>query len=121
MLVWLDGRQLGTIGGGSLEYRAIAEAKASLLDGKPRRLQVHLSRDLGMCCGGAMDLYIEPQKSKEKLVVYGAGHVAGPTVMYARSLGFEVTVVDERAALLSLAARGIRVSPGAPFMLPGSQ
>ena len=32
-----------------------------------------------------------------------------------------VTVVDERAALLSLAARGIRVSPGAPFMLPGSQ
>lgn len=32
-----------------------------------------------------------------------------------------VDVVDERAAVLSLAAQGIRVSPGAPFELPGAQ
>jgi len=32
-----------------------------------------------------------------------------------------VDVVDERAALLSLAAQGIRVSPGAPFVLPGAR
>ena len=31
-----------------------------------------------------------------------------------------VEVVDERAAVLSLAAQGIRVSPGAPFELPGA-
>ena len=31
-----------------------------------------------------------------------------------------VDVVDERAALLSLAAQGIRVSPGTPFLLPGA-
>ena len=31
-----------------------------------------------------------------------------------------VDVVDERAALLSLAAQGIRVSPGSPFCLPGT-
>lgn len=30
-----------------------------------------------------------------------------------------VEVVDERAAVLSLAAQGIRVSPGTPFTLPG--
>ena len=32
-----------------------------------------------------------------------------------------VDVVDERAAVLSLAAQGIRVSPGAPFELAGAQ
>lgn len=96
MLVWKDGRQLGTIGGGNLEYRAVALAKEALQDGRPRRMQVHLSRDLGMCCGGAMELYVEPQKPREKLILYGAGHVGKPVAALANTLGFEVTVVDER-------------------------
>jgi xanthine dehydrogenase accessory factor len=96
MLVWADGRQLGTIGGGNLEYRAIEVAKEALRTGQPTRLQVHLTRDLGMCCGGAMEVYIEPQRPVERLVIYGAGHVALPTAKIAKDLGFEVTVVDER-------------------------
>lgn len=96
MLVWADGRTLGTIGGGNFEHRVTAAAIEVLAERKPRRFAVHLTRDLGMCCGGAMEVYIEPLAPRERLVVFGAGHVARPTAALARDLGFDVTVVDER-------------------------
>ena len=60
MLVWPDGEIVGTIGGGELEYRAIELALEAIRVGRPQRLSVHLTRDLGMCCGGAMEVYVEP-------------------------------------------------------------
>lgn len=96
MLVWADGRTYGTIGGGNFEHQVTAAAVAALAEGRPRRFAVHLTRDLGMCCGGAMEVYIEPLAPRERLVVFGAGHVARPTAALARDLGFDVTVVDER-------------------------
>lgn len=96
MLVWADGRTLGTVGGGNFELQVTRAAVEALAEGRPRRFAVHLTRDLGMCCGGAMEVYIEPMTPRERLVIFGAGHVARPTAALARDLGFEVTVVDER-------------------------
>jgi xanthine dehydrogenase accessory factor len=50
----------GTIGGGTLEWQAIAKAQALL--GKPtqHKLSVHsLGPDLGQCCGGRVELVTE--------------------------------------------------------------
>lgn len=99
MVVWRDGRTFGTVGGGNFEHRVTAVAVEVLQEGRPRRYTVHLTRDLGMCCGGAMDVYVEPLVPVERLIVYGAGHVARPTAEIAALLGFEVTVVDERDEL----------------------
>ncbi len=96
MLVWPDGRTLGTVGGGNFELQVTNAALDALREGRPRRFSVHLTRDLGMCCGGAMDVYIEPLTPRERLVIFGGGHVARPTAALARDLGFDVTVVDER-------------------------
>ncbi len=96
MVVWPDGRIVGTVGGGEFEHRVIAAALDALRTGAPRRWAVHLTRDLGMCCGGAMEVYIEPVDVDEDLVIYGAGHVAQATARVAHDLGFRVTVVDER-------------------------
>lgn len=96
MLVWADGRTLGTIGGGNFEHQVTAAAREVLAEARPRRFAVHLTRDLGMCCGGAMEVYIEPLGLRERLVIFGAGHVARPTAALARDLGFDVVVVDER-------------------------
>jgi xanthine dehydrogenase accessory factor len=96
MLVWPDGRILGTVGGGTFEHRVIAAAQEAMRDGLPRRFTVHLTRDLGMCCGGAMDVYLEPLAPTERLYIFGAGHVARPTARLAAELGFAVTVIDER-------------------------
>lgn len=99
MLVWPDGRTLGTVGGGNFEHRVIQAAEEVFRTLRPRRFAVHLTRDLGMCCGGAMDVYIEPVGPVERLVVYGAGHVAHAFVPIAAAMGFHVTVVDERDEL----------------------
>ena len=96
MVVWPDGRIAGTVGGGTLEHRVIEQARLAMADGRPRRFAVNLTRDLGMCCGGAMEVYIEPQKPTEHLVIFGAGHVALATARQAEGLGFRVTVVDDR-------------------------
>ncbi len=50
----------GTIGGGTLEWKALAEAQAML--GKPRAVKVmtqSLGPDLGQCCGGRVKLVVE--------------------------------------------------------------
>jgi xanthine dehydrogenase accessory factor len=96
MLVYPDSRIVGTVGGGAFEHRVIAEAQAALADGHPRRFSIHLTRDLGMCCGGAMEAFIEPIQAVDQLVIYGAGHVGAATAALAVPLGFSVTVVDDR-------------------------
>ncbi len=96
MVVWADGRTAGTIGGGVLEHRVTAEAVEAIARGAPRRYAIHLTRDLGMCCGGAMEVYIEPLRPRDRLVVYGGGHVGRALAAQAVALDFDVTVVDDR-------------------------
>ncbi|MFT5681797.1 MAG: xanthine dehydrogenase accessory factor [Myxococcota bacterium] len=96
MLVYGDGQIVGTVGGGTFEYRLIDQALEAIKAGLPRRYAVHLTRDLGMCCGGAMEAFVEPLKQQEQLVIYGAGHVGAETAAAAARLGFAVTVVDDR-------------------------
>jgi len=96
MLVYDDGEIVGTVGGGTFEYRLIEQALEAIATGTPRRYAVHLTRDLGMCCGGSMEAFVEPLKQQEQLVIYGAGHVGAETAAAAARLGFAVTVVDDR-------------------------
>ncbi len=59
MLVWADG-QAGTIGGGELEFQAVAEAQAMLATGGRRmRRTLPLGPALGQCCGGSVMLVWE--------------------------------------------------------------
>ncbi len=60
MLVCADGSSFGTIGGGKVEQVA-SDAGAEVAAGQPARRVFHnLVADLGMACGGGMELYIEP-------------------------------------------------------------
>lgn len=104
MLVGPEGRLAGTIGGGALEHRATAAAVEALRTGRPQRLAMHLTRDLGMCCGGAVELFIDPIAPAEDLVIHGAGHVGAATARIAAEAGFRVTVVDDRADIVEGAA-----------------
>jgi xanthine dehydrogenase accessory factor len=60
MVVRADGQILGTIGGGRIEVEVTAAAIEVARGAPARRVRHHLVRDLAMCCGGSMDLYIEP-------------------------------------------------------------
>lgn len=59
MLVWAGGAE-GTIGGGALEWEAMARARAMLSGDAPLRLdRVALGPGIGQCCGGAVTLLSE--------------------------------------------------------------
>jgi xanthine dehydrogenase accessory factor len=99
LLLREDGTTLGTVGGGAIE-RAVHDALVRCLAGSEPELMIRdLAHDLGMCCGGRMEIFVEPILPAPRLWLLGAGHVAKPTATLARSVGFEVHVVDEREEL----------------------
>lgn len=97
LLLRADGSFEGTIGGGAVEARAIADARQLLSAGRSGMLRYNLGAELGMCCGGVMQLFCEVLEPTRRLLVFGGGHVAQPTAALASQVGFEVWVVDERS------------------------
>lgn len=59
MLVTADGHTFGSIGGGRIEHEIVVAAQEVAQGGQARLVRHHLVRDLGMCCGGSMELYLE--------------------------------------------------------------
>ncbi|MFW2332939.1 XdhC family protein [Ilumatobacter sp.] len=107
MLVFGDGRQLGTIGGGEMESRVRAAAADALATGRPTTLEFDLvdpaHGDPGVC-GGSAFIYLEPYMPREHVVVIGCGHVGAAVVELAHWLGFRVTALDDRADVADAAS-----------------
>lgn len=101
LLRYPDGRVLGTVGGGHLEQVVIEALDRCLVEGVARTLTWDLARDLGMCCGGRMEVLVEILEGMPRLILFGAGHVGCATAALAQRVGFRVTVVDEREDLNS--------------------
>jgi xanthine dehydrogenase accessory factor len=106
----------GTIGGGALEFRAIALAREMLAKGAPEFVRkVPLGPGLGQCCGGVVTLRFTRQEhavDAHKFIVHrlkgfrshprflwlwGAGHVGRAVVMAAGPQAFKITWVDSAA------------------------
>lgn len=100
LLLHADGTLVGTVGGGAIEAQVLDACRQVLKDGGTRRVEAHLVRDLGMCCGGSMEVFVEYVQSQPRLFVVGAGHVAQALAPMAASAGFRVTVLDDREELL---------------------
>ena len=60
MLVDDDGSGFGTIGGGRVELEVTQLAERVARGAPPARQRHHLVRDLAMCCGGTMEVYVQP-------------------------------------------------------------
>ena len=99
LLLREDGSTLGTVGGGAIERTVLESLQRMLISREPELLIRDLAHDLGMCCGGRMEIFVEPILPNPRLWLLGAGHIAKPTATLARSVGFEVLVVDEREEL----------------------
>lgn len=118
MLVYADGRILGTIGGGEMESRVIAAAADVLASGRPTVMPYSLvdpkAGDPGVC-GGELEIYMEPYPPPATVLVVGCGHVGKAVAELAHWLGFQVAVTDDRVELAS--AEHI---PAADIHLPGA-
>ena len=96
MVVEEGGRVHGTVGGGRLEAEAIERAREAMASGRPARLDLGLGPALGQCCGGRVELFVEPDHPPDRLYIFGAGHVGRELCRAAAALDFDVTVVDAR-------------------------
>ena len=95
MLVADNGELFGTGGGGALEHHTIEEAKKVLQEEKNEILQLDLST-LGMKCGGRTTVTVEYLKGARSFVLFGGGHVGRALAPILKSLGFRLTVFDNR-------------------------
>ena len=118
MAVFPD-RLIGTVGGGHLEYQAIAQARAQLAAAQaaraaqaPVRQRFALGPSLGQCCGGVVFLDFEPVSARDApalalrlraaltpVALFGGGHVGQALVRVLARLPFFVTWVDSREAV----------------------
>ena len=101
ILVNKNGLVAGTIGGGITEARVIEEAKQALKEGKGKLLDYHLTKeqaalDEGAICGGEMKVFIDILQPKEEVLIFGAGHIAVCLSKLAKTVGFKVTIIDDR-------------------------
>jgi xanthine dehydrogenase accessory factor len=104
MLVRADGQSSGSVGGGEMEARVIAEARLALADGRTRLLRYELlepgSGDPGVC-GGDLAVYVEPYVPDPTVLVVGCGHVGREVASLAHWLGLHVVATDDRPEMVT--------------------
>jgi xanthine dehydrogenase accessory factor len=112
MLVTSAGLSSGTVGGGKVEHKAIEHARLLLTQSGPdapanELVEWNLQSDVGMTCGGVVKLYFETYNHCDwRIVVFGAGHVAGALIACLGQLDCHVTCIDPRQEWLDkIAAR----------------
>lgn len=102
----------GTIGGGTLEWKALAQAQALLARGGTRHdSQFVLGPDTGQCCGGRVRLATQvfnpgedrallaaltPEQPRRVVALFGAGHVGRATMLALAQAPFDLRWVDPR-------------------------
>ena len=105
----------GTIGGGRLEWEAIAAARAMLASGESaRELSLPLGPAIGQCCGGHVALSLKraarddaaalsaaeekESASRPAVLVFGAGHTGRALARALEALPLRLIWIDDRAA-----------------------
>ena len=105
MLVYADGRTIGTIGGGCYESDAINHARGAIQSARPALLHFELNDDFaqenGLICGGRMDVHVDPLLPDPRLYIVGAGHVGFELGRIAGGAGFRIHVIDDREKFAS--------------------
>ena len=100
MLVYADGRTVGTIGGGCYENDAFWKAREAIKSRRPLNVRYELTDDIaeesGLICGGQMEVFIEPVEAAPDLYIFGAGHVGQFLGRIAHETGFRVHAIDDR-------------------------
>ncbi|MEI6733980.1 MAG: xanthine dehydrogenase accessory protein XdhC [Comamonadaceae bacterium] len=109
MAVFAEGA-LGTIGGGHLEFAAMAQARECLVAGLAETvIRYPLGPTLGQCCGGELQLRFEVVTAtdigalRERLTIqhpalalFGGGHVGQALVQVLARLPLKLTWIDSR-------------------------
>lgn len=110
MIVLGDQLDCGTVGGGRIEAKAIDTAAAMLAGDQPTQLvDWSLKADVGMTCGGRVQLMFEVIGGTAwPIVIFGAGHVTQALARLLVTLPCQVTCIDPRPEWLEKLPAGTR-------------
>ena len=105
----------GTIGGGTLEFQVINEAKKLLINNnKENSLKIPLGPGIGQCCGGFVEIKLTAhsnfknaikneifdESNKLDLYIFGAGHIGQSLITKTKFLNFNTYLIDSRESFL---------------------
>lgn len=115
MLVYPDGSQTGTLGGGCVEAEVKRKALGILDEARPQIANFSLDSDYGwddgLICGGRMQVLVDPLREPA-----GADYFAELTRLISSGAGFtEAIVFDEEKAALPATARWLLDESGQPL------
>lgn len=96
MIVTKEGLYFGTIGGGRLEHQVIEDAKECLKSSSVRVYEYPLGAKFGQCCGGKVEILMEPVNTNPKLYIFGAGHIGYALSQIMLNTVFDVHLIDSR-------------------------
>ncbi len=93
-----DGTCVGTVGGGAVEHAVLESLHETVTDSRAKHSvrTFKLGAELGMCCGGRLEVLVEPIEGVVSCLLVGGGHVASATAPLLVKVGFAVTIVDAR-------------------------
>lgn len=103
MIIKQDGSIFGTIGGGSVEYSTMIEAKNCI----EKKISKTISFDIEIKDKdkikkvGSVEVFIKTYLPQKRLILAGAGHVAHSLYKFALISGFSVVVFDNRDEILT--------------------
>lgn len=96
MIVTTQKEIYGTIGGGKLEFQVIDEAVRAIKENKILELAYTLGPEFEQCCGGKVELIIEPMNQSPELYLFGAGHIGVAICDVLKDTPFSITLLDTR-------------------------
>lgn len=94
MLIWPDGRTLGSLGSEAWVNRVVEDARRALAEDKARLANYTL--DPGHAPEEVV-VHLDVLRPEPVLLIIGAGHVAQPLATIGSMMGMRVCVVDDRA------------------------
>lgn len=86
----------GTIGGGKLEFQVIDETAIAISENKLKEFTYTLGPEFEQCCGGKVELIIEPMNQTPELYICGAGHIGIEICNILNNTPFNITLLDTR-------------------------
>lgn len=96
MLVTLDNNMYGTVGGGKLEFQIIDQAIEALQCNSIKEYSYTLGPEFEQCCGGVVELIIEPMNLAPDLYLFGAGHIGVEICQILKDTPFNIHLMDTR-------------------------
>lgn len=95
LLVYPNKTARGTLGNAALEAQVIADAERAIWTGDALTRTYTVTDETAT---QAFDVFIEGFPPPPMLIIIGAGHIAIPLTVFAKTLNYRVVVVDARSA-----------------------